>query len=218
MALAIVGGVMAAMVNLAGKTRAAAGVVITLLAVGAGMRFFQVCDDEDNVWAQLAAFHAGGGTEGTDEYQPTGADNSTVQQHLPMVRVLRNSQDDTSVSVNGENAEWQPGNAASIAAMVDTRQTSGESWAIHITTPQAGFAVLRLMDYPAWQVMLDGQLFTARLSRPDGLMTVPLTAGSHAIQIQWMTTHDVFIGRLVSAMALVVLLGVILMEHQKRQI
>jgi hypothetical protein len=192
--------------------------VIALLAVGAGMRFFQICDDEDAVWAQITAFHTGDGTEGTDEYQPAGADNSTVQQHLPLVRVLRDSQDDTSVSVNGENAEWQAGNAASIKAKVDGRQTSGESWTIRLATPQAGFAVLRLMDYPAWRVTLDGQLLTTRPSRPDGLMTLPVAAGSHAIQVQWMTTPDVFIGRLASAMALVALLAVVLMEHQKRQI
>jgi hypothetical protein len=219
MALAVVGCALAAMVNFAAKTRAAIAVVIALLAIGAGMRFFQVCDDEDNVWAQVTAFHTGEGTEGTDEYQPAGADNSTVQQHLPLVRVLRGPQDDSAVSVNGENPEWQAGNAASIAATVNARHTNGESWAIQVTTPQAGFAVLRLMDYPAWQVALDGQLLlTTRPSRPDGLMTVPLGAGSHAIQIQWMTTRDVFIGRFVSTMALVALFGVILLEHQKRQI
>jgi hypothetical protein len=218
MALAVAGCVLAAMANLGFKTRAAIGVVIALLAIGAGMRFFQICDDEDAVWAQIAAFHTGDGTEGTDEYQPAGADNSTVQQHLPLVRLLRGPQDDTSVSVNGENAEWQAGNAATIAAKVDSRQTSGESWAIQITTPQAGFAVLRLMDYPAWQVTLDGQLLTAPPSRPDGLMTLPIAAGSHAIQVQWMTTPDVFLGRFVSAMALVALLAVVLLEHQKRQI
>jgi hypothetical protein len=218
MALAVVGCVLAAMVKAGLKSRAAIGVVIALLAVGAGMRFFQICDDEDAVWAQITAFHTGDGTEGTDEYQPAGADNSTVQQHLPLVRVLRDSQDDTSVSVNGENAEWQAGNAASIKAKVDGRQTSGESWTIRLATPQAGFAVLRLMDYPAWRVTLDGQLLTTRPSRPDGLMTLPVAAGSHAIQVQWMTTPDVFIGRLASAMALVALLAVVLMEHQKRQI
>ena len=218
MALAIAGCVLAAMVPLRLKTRAAIGIVIALLAVGAGLRFFQICDDEDAVWAQIAAFHTGEGTEGTDEYQPAGADNSTVQQHLPLVRVLRGSQEDTSVSVNGENAEWQAGNAASIAAKVDSRQTGGESWAIQITTPQAGFAVLRLMDYPAWQLTLDGKLFPARLSRPDGLMTLPVSEGSHTILVQWMTTRDVFIGRLASAMALVMFLAVMLLEHQKRQL
>jgi hypothetical protein len=222
MALAIVGCALAAMVHFSGKTRAAGAVVVALLAVGAGLRFFQVCDDEDNVWAQVTAFHTGEGTEGTDEYQPAGADNSTVQQHLPLVRVLRGPQDDTTASVNGENPEWQAANASTVASTIDAtmnaRHTSGEAWVIQVTTPQAGFAVLRLMDYPAWQVTLDEQLLTALPSRPDGLMTVPLTAGHHTIRVQWMTTRDVFIGRFVSTMALIALLAVILLEHQKRQI
>ena len=78
-----------------------------------GWLFFQPCDDEDAVVAQVAAFHAGGGTEGTDEYTPMGVDNAAVQQHLPLVRVLRNAQDDTADDSTGDNPEWRrPGDPA----------------------------------------------------------------------------------------------------------
>ena len=71
------------------------------MAIGGGLLFFQPCDDEDAVAAQVAGFRQGQGTQGTDEYTPVGADNPSVQQHLPLVRVLRAAQDDTADSSQG---------------------------------------------------------------------------------------------------------------------
>ena len=71
------------------------------MAVGGGRLFFQPCDEEDAVAAQVAGFRQGGGSEGTDEYTPLGADNASIQQHLPLVRVLRAAQDDTADSTTG---------------------------------------------------------------------------------------------------------------------
>jgi hypothetical protein len=44
--------------------------MIAAMAIGGGLLFFQPCDDEDAVAAQLAGFRLGQGTEGTDEYTP----------------------------------------------------------------------------------------------------------------------------------------------------
>ena len=86
-----------------------ATVVIAAMAIGGGFLFFQPCDDEDAVAAQVAGFRLGQGTQGTDEYTPVGADNASIQQHLPLVRVLRAAQDDTADSTQGDNPEWQAG-------------------------------------------------------------------------------------------------------------
>ena len=73
----------------------------------------------------------------------------------------------------------------------------------------AGFAVLRLVDYPAWRVTVNSQTLQDRPLRDDGLMAVPVIAGVNAIDIRWRTTSDVIAGRTVSAAALlsVILLG-----------
>ena len=83
--------------------------LIVAMAVGGGRLFFQPCDDEDAVAAQITGFREGQGTQGTDEYTPKGADNSAVQQHLPLVRVLHTAQDDTADSSKGDNPEWRAG-------------------------------------------------------------------------------------------------------------
>jgi hypothetical protein len=193
-------------------------VLIIALAAGGGMLFFQPCDDEDAVSAQLTAFRGGQGTEGTDEYTPVGADNSSVQQHLPLVRVLRGAQDDTADSTLGDNPEWRSGGAGSISAKADAERPNGEHWLVHVVTPERSYAVLRLMDYPSWRVTVDGEPALRRPVREDGLMAVPLIAGSHKIEVRWFATRDVIAGRGISAIALLGFVLVAMLERRERRV
>jgi hypothetical protein len=198
-----------------------AGMVIAAMAIGGGLLFFQPCDDEDAVAAQVAGFHSGQGTEGTDEYTPAGVDNAAVQQHLPLVRVLRAAQDDTADDTLTDNPEWRAGDPGSITAQVDARRWDGEHWTVRVVTPETGYAVLRLMDYPSWRVTVDGQPVTSRPLREDGLMAVPVKAGSHVLDVQWIATRDIVAGRALSAIALLGLAVVAMWErkcHRHRRV
>jgi len=221
LALSVTACVLAAM-SLKGALKRLTIVVVAVLivavAVGGGLLFFQPCDDEDAVAAQVSAFRLGQGTEGTDEYTPVGGDNASVQQHLPLVRVLRGAQDDTADSTSGDNPEWRSGDAGSISATVDAKRTNGEQWLVQVVTAERGYAVLRLMDYPSWRVSVDGKPALGRPLREDGLMAVPLPAGSHQIAVQWFATWDVIAGREVSAFALVALVGVAMLERRQRRV
>ena len=69
--------------------RVAAVVVVAACVSGvAWVYFWQPCDDEDNVRAQVATFRDGG-FQGTDEYTAAAADNDAIQQDLPRIRVLQ---------------------------------------------------------------------------------------------------------------------------------
>jgi hypothetical protein len=219
MALSVAGCVLAGMALVARRSRwpaIAAAVVIAALAIGGGVLFFQPCDEEDAVAAQVAGFRLGSGTEGTDEYTPVGADNAAVQQHLPLVRTLRSAQDDTVDSTAGDNPEWRAGAPGSLAAKVNALRVNGEHWLVSVSTPEAGYAVLRLMDYPSWRVTVDGVSTPVRPTREDGLMAVPVTAGSHAIDVQWAATSDVVAGRAISVVALLALIMVAALERKNR--
>jgi hypothetical protein len=217
MALSVAGCVLAGMAATFRRARwpaLAAGAMIIAMAIGGGVLFFQPCDDEDAVVAQVALFRLGSGTEGTDEYTPVAADNASIQQHLPLVRVLRGAQDDTVDSTVGDNPEWKAGDAGTIAARVDAKRWNGEHWVAGLVSPESGYAVLRLMDYPSWRVTVDGQPVVGRPVRDDGLMAVPVKAGSHAIEVQWTATRDVIAGREVSAIALLALALVVMLERK----
>jgi len=191
---------------------------VVAMAVSGGLLFFQPCDDEDAVAAQVSGFRDGRGTQGTDEYTPKGADNSAVQQNLPLVRVLRAAQDDTADSSKEDNPEWHAGASESIAATVDVKRWNAEHWTVGVVAAETGYTVLRLMDYPSWRVTVDGKPAAMRPVRDDGLMAIPTIAGKHVMEIQWATTRDVIAGRTISVVGLLVLAIVVMLERRGRRV
>jgi len=119
--------------------------------------------------------------------------------------VLRGAQDDAANSSNGDNPEWRAGDSGSIAATIDAMRRNEEYWVVRLSTPETGYAVLRLMDYPSWRVTVDGKVAPGRPLREDGLMAVPVAAGKHTIEVQWSATQDVIAGRAVSSISLLAL-------------
>ncbi|MEA2543305.1 MAG: hypothetical protein QOH35_4671 [Acidobacteriaceae bacterium] len=200
------------------RTAMLVAVLIVATAVGGGLLFFQPCDDEDAVAAQVSSFREGQGTQGTDEYTPKGADNSAVQQHLPLVRVLSAAQDDTADSSKVDNPEWRAGTSGSIAATVNVKRWNAERWTVSVVTTETGYAVLRLMDYPSWRVTVDDKPALGRPVRDDGLMAIPIIAGKHVMEIQWAATRDVIIGRIISVIALLALAIVVMLERRERRV
>lgn len=188
-------------------------VAILLLACAmagvAGKYFWQLCDDEDNVRAQLTAFHAGG-FEGTDEYTAAGTDNGDIQQGLPPIRILSDANEDEADSSVQQNPPW-PVDPSPPSTKLQPSQTHIDLWQVErmaatIQVPAPSFAVLRLMDYPAWRVRVNGQPVVARPHRDDGLMAIPLPAGKSHIEIAYRTTWDVWAGRILSLFCFVLLL------------
>lgn len=199
----------------------AAAAVLVLVAAGE-RAFFQPCDDQDAVAPRLAAFHAGpiaAGVEGSDEYTPRGADNAAIQRGLPLVRVLKRPRDDSFDDSNSQiaNPEWEGHAQGALSATVTFEGWNAENRTIQIESPAAGYAVLRLMDYPAWRVTLNGRTVELRPRRADGLMVIPLVAGSNKIGVRWKTTPDVFAGNALSLIALLVLIPLGMSERRRQK-
>ncbi len=203
-----------------GKDRLLAG-VLCLYALLAGAlaehAFTQPCDDEDNVVAQqalLAPSNAPPGFEGTDEYTPRNAQHGEIQQGLPSARVLPAPDADEGDDTATPNPAWQAPAPASGSIQVEAWQP--EDKRLTVTTPAPGFLVLRLMDYPAWQVSLDGRTLPSRPHREDGLLTLPVPGGSSRVRVAWRTTPDIEAGRALSALALALLAGLSLRRRLLR--
>ncbi len=216
---------------------ASAAAVAAVLCAGAGyaghsagQHFAQFCDDEDNVLAQQALLAATDsspaqlsppGFEGTDEYTPAGADNSEIQQGLPPVRLLAAPDADEGDDSISPNPDWispspvsKPG--ATSAGSVRIEQWGPEDKRITITTPAAAYAVLRLMDYPAWQVLVNGHHTASRPHREDGLLTIPVDPGTQTIEVRWHATPDVYAGRALSLVSLALLIATAARSRQCR--
>jgi hypothetical protein len=192
------------------KRRRVRALVVALacgMAVLSAAVFWQPCDEDDNVQAQVATFH-GLGFAGTDEYTPRGAENDDIQPGLPEVRVLR-AADGEEGPLNPDEDTWTATPAEEVPAKVRVEAWGGERRTALVSSSGAGYAVLRLMDYPAWRVTVNGAEvpLAARGPRPDGLLVIPVQAGATRIDVRWGTTGDAWAGRWLSLMALAVTLA-----------
>jgi hypothetical protein len=180
-------------------------VLVAGMAAVSSAFFWQACDDEDNIAAQIETFHESG-FEGTDEYTLKGVD-------LDEEEGIAQGDEDTgpltvlTVPETGAEGVRPAGtNARQIAAHVRIQRWNSEHRIVEVTSPEAGFAVFRLMDYPAWRVTRNGVKITPQ-RRSDGWMAVPVEAGANAVEVRWRTTGDQWAGLWVSLGTLVVILA-----------
>jgi hypothetical protein len=193
--------------------------VLISLTIGPARFFFQPCDEEDAVAAQVSAFQgdpAAAHIEGTDEYTPRETDNSRIQQGLPLVRVLAAAHDDAVDQSQAANPNWRPKPPGSVPAEATVEKDNAEHWVIRVDSSAPGYAVLRLMDYPAWQVTRNGKSAGNRPHRDDGLMTIPVVQGVNQIDVRWRNTGDVLAGRAAFWIALALLAAGFLRTRQRR--
>jgi len=129
--------------------------IVAALTLPAVSIFRQSCDDEDMVEARLALFNAKTGTDPTDEYTPTAADNDSLAHADPAFWLAKD-----------------PDAAAPIAAAPGPVP-------MHFTTTatEDETLILNLRDYPAWQIKINGVLTHSEAARADGLITIFIHSG-----------------------------------------
>jgi hypothetical protein len=160
------------------------------------------------------AFYAGEGTDGKFEYAPPMAEHTIVEKELQDTCFL--------IQENGAPGETNPvpgpawdgaiercrGTFRVNFAMPEHKEVAG-------VADRAGYLVVRLRAYPAWQVTLNGQPVQPVPERIYGLMAIPVQKGNVDVHIDWTTTEDVLTGRVVSV-ASVFLLGLIDVAEVRR--
>jgi hypothetical protein len=123
----------------------------------------------------------GTGYEGTDEYVPAGADPYELNKNLPRVS------DDAGAPV------W--------SAMMAWGQTE-KHFTVHAAAPQD--ITVRLFNYPAWEVVVNGRPTQTRTTDVTGLIIIPVAAGESDVQIHFRRTIDRVVGDIVSLISLAV--------------
>jgi hypothetical protein len=78
---------------------------------------------------------------------------------------------------------------------------------ITLTTPQPFQARYDTFAFPGWAVLIDGQEVDITPTDPEGLITFPVPAGEHIIQVRWQSTP---IRQLMTAISLLSLIGVVI--------
>jgi hypothetical protein len=79
------------------------------------------------------------------------------------------------------------------------------------------FLILRMRSYPAWRVAINGYPVASLPHRDDGLIVVPVWPGTIILAVDWTTTPDVIAGRWLSALAVLLLTALWLLERKLRK-
>ena len=181
----------------------------------AGIYFFQPCDDEDAVAPMVQVDQSGAGFEGVYEYEPIGADDGVVATGLAGGCLVSNPHVTLGVlDTQGANPDWWVEQRSCDAIFSFGPESNPEHLRLGGPTPHAGYLILRLRTYPAWRITVNGQPASS-LERDDGLIVVPVSQGPVEVDADWTETADVKAGRALTALALVLVTGLGLLERRR---
>jgi hypothetical protein len=133
-----------------------------------------------------AAIASGSGFDGTDEYDPRGDDHYDLPGKAPQAVIL-----------NAEDAD----DPAPKADVHIEKWTANEK-ELRVASPEAARLALRLLDYPAWSIEVNGNRVAAE--HPEGLaqVLVPLPAGTSQVRVHFVRTADRTLGAGISLASL----------------
>ena len=155
--------------------------VATLAIVGSGRYLVKhTWWDTEDMPSLEAALGDGSGFEGTDEYDPLGDDHTDLPLKEPRAAFLPDGQADRKVFIESWTAERR-----SLRA---------------ITEGPARLAV-RLLDYPAWRITVNGHTVSPEHKPGSMQMIVPVGAGESRIEIRFTRTADRVTAGVISIVA-----------------
>jgi len=76
--------------------------------------------------------------------------------------------------------------------------------------------VLRLFNYPAWRVQVNGQAVAAETRETTGQMVIPVEAGRNRVRVTFIRTGDRTVGGWISGTTLLLTIGLFAMQHKRR--
>jgi hypothetical protein len=152
-------------------------------------------DDAADINEMHDAIADGTGYEGTDEYVPAGVDPYDIDKNAPKITLT--SADDEA-----------PGDQTSTPGQVTINRWLARSREFEVRTDVRQFARLRLFNYPAWKVTVDGVPVTAETMEKTGELLIPVEPGTHRVLVVFDRTPDRLLGAILSlctAIALIIL-------------
>ncbi len=149
--------------------------------------------DADEVPTLQEAVTDESGFDGTDEYDPLGDDHTNLPQEAAPTKILPEDPDDAR--------------APAATVLIDKWTTEDKS--LRVDSPAPARLALRLLNYPAWRVDVNGKTITPERLDNFNQMVIPIATGHSSIRIRFTRTWDRTLGMLISILS--VLLAAYLM-------
>jgi hypothetical protein len=133
------------------------------------------------------------GFEGTDEYDPSGDDRTNLPEKAARVQVLP--------------AEESEGTAPQ--AEIRIERWTAEERVLRVTSREPLRVGLRLLDYPAWRVEVNGKAVTPQHAETNSEMILVLSPGTQRVTARLVRTPDRTLGSAVSLLSVLTLLALL---------
>jgi hypothetical protein len=162
---------------------------VALVLVG-GATFFVHATwwDTDDITTLQAGVAAGGGFDGVDEYDPKGDDHYNLAVKAPQVQVLA--------------ADLDAGNAPPAGATILVERWSAAEKRLHVTALAPARVALRVLNYPAWRVEVNGARVTPENNGDTAQMVVAVPPGASEVSVVFGRTWDRTVGGVVSMLSI----------------
>jgi hypothetical protein len=165
-------------------------VVGVALALVGGATFFVHATwwDTDDITTLQAGVVAGGGFDGVDEYDPKGDDHYNLAVKAPQVQVLA--------------ADPDAGNANPAGATILVERWTAAEKRLRVTAGAPARVALRVLNYPAWRVEVNGARVAPENNGDTAQMVVPVPAGASEISVAFGRTWDRTVGGIASIISI----------------
>jgi hypothetical protein len=173
-----------------------------MLVVLAGMGTFFVSQtwwDADDIDTIQAGITQDTGFDGTDEYDPAGDDHYNLPAQAPRVQIL-------------PIVDSLP---AAPEAKVSLDRWTAEERDLRVTAAAPVRLGLRLLNYPAWRVEVNGSPIVPESAADSDQMILELPAGESRVRAHFTRTGDRTLGGILSILSLLVALALFLLPIQR---
>lgn len=174
--------------------RAWTTLMATALFAAAGSLVHQTWWDTQDAPVTQAAISQGRGYEGTDEYQTRGADHYDLPQGAPPVALAPNPEAESPIHRGSRGR-------------VRVERWAAEEKIFTVEARKPVRAALRLLNYPAWQVEVNGEIEEAESQEHTGQMLIDLPAGHSRVRVRFTRTADRTLGATLTVVATLLIAG-----------
>jgi hypothetical protein len=179
--------------------------VFAALLAGATAMIRTAWWDSGDVPSMVASIHSGAGYRGTDEYDPLGCD----QYELPGDPDDNERAEGVSATpaqpiekLDSESGDVVP--ASDVKLQLEKWSSEHREFTAEVAQPIT--LAVKLLNYPAWDVRVDGKQIQPGASHDTGQMLVPLPQGIHHVEIHFRRTWDRTTGAAISIISAILLL------------
>ncbi len=177
---------------------------VVMLAAAAGPATFLVKEawwDSDDIPSLREAIANDQGFEGTDEYDPANDDHTNLPEKAPRVQIL--PAEELEASAPSESA----GGASRMEIPLD--RWTAEEKEFRVASLVSLRVKLRVLDYPAWRVEVNGQTVRPEHAETTAQMVLVLQSGWNHVRVSFVRTPDRKVGSAISLLSVLTLLALL---------